>query len=424
MKRIIITLVVVIAFSIIPTRLSIPAGFVAKAFGSEIVIVVPDNYPTIDGAINASTNGDTILIKEGTYSVADFILVNKSLTITGENVENTIVDGGGTAGVLFQVIASNVDIENLTLQNTNESSLGPGVRINNASNTILRNVRISNVYDGVQMQSASLSLISNCSVENSANGGIFLRSNSNNNTILDNVVYDNNIGIYFADTTCQFNSIYHNNLVNNTHQFLLFGGINFLDKGYPEGGNYWSDDMDVDLYNGRDQNLTGSDGLFDHPYMGADNYPLTSPLTVLNTVAENRSFVIKVSTNSTLLDYSFNGTDETFSVQVHYDQQPEAMRIVFPKALLSCSVLTDWIVSFNSDSGLSEELQRFVIDDSANTYIFVVYPPTSTSNTVVFVGTSAIPEHVDLSAAILVLFIVSVSLVVAVSRKDLRKSRH
>jgi len=55
-------------------------------------------------------------------------------------------------------------------------------------------------------------------------------------------------------------------------------GENFWDNGYPSGGNYWSDYTDVDLYSGSYQNETGSDGIWDHPYIidqsNNDNYPL------------------------------------------------------------------------------------------------------------------------------------------------------
>jgi nitrous oxidase accessory protein NosD len=83
-----------------------------------------------------------------------------------------------------------------------------------------------------------------------------------------------------ADKTCQFNSIYHNNLISNTNQVKLFGLYNRLDNGYPSGGNYWSDFNFTNLYNGRYQNETGSDGILDEPYpdkfLKWDNFSLKS----------------------------------------------------------------------------------------------------------------------------------------------------
>jgi hypothetical protein len=50
------------------------------------------------------------------------------------------------------------------------------------------------------------------------------------------------------------------------------------DNGYPDGGNYWSDYTGTDVYSGAGQNIPGSDGIGDTPYVintsNRDNYPL------------------------------------------------------------------------------------------------------------------------------------------------------
>ena len=53
-------------------------------------IVVPDSYPTIALAIENASNGDTILVKNGTY-VENALNINKSLSIIGEGYQPTIV---------------------------------------------------------------------------------------------------------------------------------------------------------------------------------------------------------------------------------------------------------------------------------------------------------------------------------------------
>ena len=53
-----------------------------------------------------------------------------------------------------------------------------------------------------------------------------------------------------------------------------------LIAGYPAGGNYWSDYNGTDVFSGRYQNETGSDGIGDAQYTvdgnNADKYPLIS----------------------------------------------------------------------------------------------------------------------------------------------------
>jgi len=69
--------------------------------------------------------------------------------------------------------------------------------------------------------------------------------------------------------------------VNNTEQVLSYNSTNVWDNSYPSGGNYWSDYTDVDLDSGPHQNILGSDGIWDHPFVidenNTDNYPLVKP---------------------------------------------------------------------------------------------------------------------------------------------------
>jgi len=47
-------------------------------------LIVPDNYPTIQAAINAAVSGSTILVKNGTYT--ENVVINKMLSLLGENL--------------------------------------------------------------------------------------------------------------------------------------------------------------------------------------------------------------------------------------------------------------------------------------------------------------------------------------------------
>jgi len=62
-----------------------------------------------------------------------------------------------------------------------------------------------------------------------------------------------------------------------------YASTNIWDDGYPSGGNYWSDYNGTDLFSGPYQNITGSDGIGDTPYVidenNRDRYPLMKPWT-------------------------------------------------------------------------------------------------------------------------------------------------
>lgn len=60
-------------------------------------IRVPLDYPTIQQAVDAAADGDTIEVAPGTYLVTQILIQNKSLTVRGEDRETTIIDGQQTA---------------------------------------------------------------------------------------------------------------------------------------------------------------------------------------------------------------------------------------------------------------------------------------------------------------------------------------
>jgi parallel beta-helix repeat protein len=100
-------------------------------------------------------------------------------------------------------------------------------------------------------------------------GGIFVVGE--NNTIYGNTVMNCAIGIcmgWWGGVFTQYNMIFHNNFIGNTRQALSDAQASSQwDDGYPSGGNYWSDYNGKDLLSGPFQNVTGSDGIGDTPYV-------------------------------------------------------------------------------------------------------------------------------------------------------------
>ena len=106
---------------------------------------------------------------------------------------------------------------------------------------------------------------------------------TNDSRITDNNIAANSNGILLSSSSN--NTVYHNNFANNLHQVTSDGSLNIWDNGYPSGGNYWTDYAGSDLCSGPHQNITGSDGIGDTPYVidsgNADRYPLMNPYSSL-----------------------------------------------------------------------------------------------------------------------------------------------
>jgi len=85
-KSIAVMLVLVLAVSCVITFLPVKAE--AK------MIIVPDDYSTIQDAVNVANEGDTIFIRKGVYEGAEnqTLMINKTLSLKGENAENTKIN--------------------------------------------------------------------------------------------------------------------------------------------------------------------------------------------------------------------------------------------------------------------------------------------------------------------------------------------
>ncbi|MHA1333652.1 MAG: right-handed parallel beta-helix repeat-containing protein, partial [Candidatus Odinarchaeia archaeon] len=96
---------------------------------SDADIVVPDDYPTIQQAIDAAASGNVIYVRAGTYE--EDLTITKSLTIIGENMQTTIIKGTGTSSTIT-VTADSVTITGFTITGAT-SAPNSGVYLNGAS---------------------------------------------------------------------------------------------------------------------------------------------------------------------------------------------------------------------------------------------------------------------------------------------------
>ena len=87
----------------------------SEVTSSSATIYVPDDYPTIQAAVDAASAGDTIIVRDGTY--IENIEVDKSLTIQSENgPDSTIVQAEDSGDNVFSVTADYVEISGFTVE--------------------------------------------------------------------------------------------------------------------------------------------------------------------------------------------------------------------------------------------------------------------------------------------------------------------
>jgi parallel beta-helix repeat protein len=287
-------------------------GMLTLAFGvyqiqaESTTIIVPDDYPSIQEAINNANEGDTIYVRNGTYY--ENVVVNKSISLIGENRDATIIDGN-SAGKVIEVTTSNVTINGFTMLNSTGL-----VVYNSSSTTISHNKIIGNNY-GILLNQSSNNALKNNTISGNSLFGIYLH-HSNNNIIIGNNISHNGLVLWMLwwslDGIKLYNSsdntIFHNNFVGNSVNTLGVDSVNVWDNGYPSGGNYWgSVGFDsADLYNGPSQNVSGSDGIADTPYDihrdKQDNYPLINPWSPTQTIVKmkGKDYPVTIVSNTTI----------------------------------------------------------------------------------------------------------------------------
>lgn len=260
-------------------------------------INVPSEYETIQKAINAANPGDIIRVTHGTYT--ENLIVNKSVSIIGENPANTIIDGGGE-GTVVNIIRSNVLVSGFTLQNGKQEVDYCGISIG-SNFVVVNNTLLRNNYDGLIFINSNNCRILNNIIVNNMYAGIFVHAgNSSGNIFFQNTIENNNIGLLAFSPA---NTFYHNNFINNTNQYSAFSA-EILDNGAE--GNYWSD------YKGSDTNL---DGIGNSAFNG-DNHPLMGMFANFTVNYGTQTYYISTICNSTISNFEFNESNGNIGFDV------------------------------------------------------------------------------------------------------------
>ncbi|MCG2825873.1 MAG: right-handed parallel beta-helix repeat-containing protein, partial [Thermoplasmatales archaeon] len=148
------------------------------------------NYTTIQSAITASTSGDTIFVYDDSSPYYENVVINKGISLIGENRETTIIDGYGSSehGLRYTIYIS-ADWVNVS---------GFGVR---------------NGDYGIYLGYSSNNSITSNQIYNNSRFGIYLE-HSSNNTVTSNQVHNNWYGIYLSSSG--YNNISGCTIYNNS----------------------------------------------------------------------------------------------------------------------------------------------------------------------------------------------------------------
>jgi parallel beta-helix repeat protein len=153
-------------------------GYVGTEYGT---INVPAYYPTIQEAVDAASSGDTIRVSSGVYNEAVHVC-QPNISLTGQSKETTIINGSGlewAPSVVYLIYVKNVCISEFTLKNSGKveafySSAGVALFDGSENCTVSNNI-ISNNNMGIYLWNSFNNTITSNNINKSKYGIVLLR---------------------------------------------------------------------------------------------------------------------------------------------------------------------------------------------------------------------------------------------------------
>ena len=404
------------------------------------------NYDTIQAALDApqTLDGHLIFVDNGTYF--EHVVVNKSVSIIGENVSSTIVNGNGT-GTVFFVNASDVTIkgfrvENGTIgikiensnnsavignhvvynvdaiilrysynctvyQNLVENNTNRGILVTNSQNfTVNSNYVYGSGYYGINANSSVSGVIRKNYVEENLHDGIGLAMSSNSCLIEGNTIINNRLFGILIELSSNNNNAYHNNIISNGIQTSSSNPTNKWDNGFE--GNYWSDYTGIDL---------NHDGIGDSPYVisddSMDNHPLMGMFHSFNVSLKHSVDVISNSTIDSFHYFYSNSTIRLYVSNMTTGQTHGFCRVSIPYKLMN---VTNIQVMINDGNIEVLNANYTLYDNGTHRWIYFAYSHSTRKIDI-------IPEFPSTIMLLTILIIMTVS-TFFVKKRLLRRCGH
>ncbi|MHA6280572.1 nitrous oxide reductase family maturation protein NosD [Salinimicrobium sp. CAU 1759] len=213
---------------------------VSTAQATEIIVCATCEVSSVKQAVDLAKSGDTIRIKQGIYKEHEIEILDKSLTIIGEDFPILDAEMKGTA---IKVQAEDFSIQGLHIKNigTSHTSDHAAILVSRSTNFSINNNRLDNIFFGILIERSSKGNITNNRIRskarsqaNSGNGihiwhskGIRVESNdirgvrdgiylefANKCDIVKNVCKDNlryGLHFMFSDHNSYIKNIFENN---------------------------------------------------------------------------------------------------------------------------------------------------------------------------------------------------------------------
>ncbi|MEM3833519.1 MAG: right-handed parallel beta-helix repeat-containing protein [Thermoprotei archaeon] len=325
--------------------------------------------------VNCSTGVDVTFPSHNNY-VTENNIINCS--------EQGLSIGGGKNKITKNIIVGGASFG---------SPIGIYLRRYSYSNNVSRNHVLYFSY-AVCLEGTSNNRISINNIMFNVNGFYFKDDAqvSENNTIFENNMMNNTYNFFFGSSVLNI-LVYHNNFIDGDARKIYFvSGISISwDNGYPSGGNYWGKYNGKDEKSGVNQNIAGSDGISDTPYIideqNMDRYPLMEPYGELLSITYNyklpKNASIQLTSNSIVLNFTHDLVNQKISFNVYWRNGTQGfVNINIPKTIFNSNpeVLLDGkLIPFNKSENIDYINIYFTYKHSKHDITIYFQQKTSTS---------------------------------------------
>jgi hypothetical protein len=149
---------------------------------------VPGDHATIQGAIDAAGNGDTINVAAGTYAEV-LNLGAKELTILGAGIDTTFIDASALSGYAISNFGDHCVVKDLTLIGTTSSY---GFKISHVNDINLTNIKVlDSRRTGIDLHTINGAILTNLEVKDTV-GGFGLMILDSNNIVVNGITTSGN----------------------------------------------------------------------------------------------------------------------------------------------------------------------------------------------------------------------------------------
>ncbi len=187
--------------------------------GATLIVGQDQGYTTINSALAAASDGDTIRVYAGIYY--ENLTITKSITLIGNGTANTTIQATTYNNVL-KIHGKWVNVSGFTIKTYDPDSSQAGIELYWYGYSRVENCNLSNCYNGIRVKTQFNFIRNNVFYKNFAG----LPLESFNNKIENNTFIDNYYGIYSSASRYQ-------QILNNT----FYNCSIYLSGYWPENWN-------------------------------------------------------------------------------------------------------------------------------------------------------------------------------------------